>query len=471
MAGPHQAAAGPTGEGRVSDAPNRGARLFTAAFGALLALALLKFGNPIILDRLIESPANIWEVLFQPWPIAWGYAALLGCLLLGLATLKIGRPEPWHVALLLSVWLGWQIVAAMTSIEPRLTRPVLMHFTACVVCFFAGLFGLARTDKPKLFWVPVLLAFAYALWMGFEQHYGGLEATRKMFYERPDWQQYPPEYIKKIESNRIFSTLVYPNALAGAILLLLPAMLLAAWNLAARLQPLSRAVLVGVLGYAAAACLVWSGSKSGWLIALVLLLAVLLRQPFSKRAKTLLVLAVVVAGLTGFFVRYAAYFGRGAPSVSARFEYWKAGLTTALENPVLGTGPGTFSVAYRKIKPPDAEMAQLTHNDYLQQASDSGLIGCLAYTAFVLGSLILLPRFCGMARRKELFAMWLGLLGWSLQSCVEFLLYIPALAWTAFALFGWLWGMSDEQGRTVGANGVCPSLQMGRAARSVARRG
>ena len=37
-------------------------------------------------------------------------------------------------------------------------------------------------------------------------------------------------------------------------------------------------------------------------------------------------------------------------------------------------------------------------------------------------------------------AVWLGLLGWALQSFVEFVLYIPALAWTGFAFFGWLWG-------------------------------
>lgn len=414
--------------------------LFSAVFGAVLGIALLKFGNPIILDRLIDPPANIWEFLFQPWPVLWGYGALLACLALGLASLKLKAPAPKHVAVVLCVWLAWQFVASITSIEGRLTRPVLVHFTACVACFFAGLYGLARNPRPGFFWLPVLLAFVWVLWTGFEQHYGGLEATRKMFYERPDWQQYPPEYIKKIESNRIFSTLVYPNALAGAILLLLPSMLLAAWNFSARLQPLSRAVIAGVLGYAAAACLYWSGSKSGWLIALVLLLAVLLRQPFSRRAKYVLVAAVLAAGLTGFFVKYAGYFGRGAPSVSARFEYWKAGLTTALENPVLGTGPGTFSVAYRKIKPPEAEMAQLTHNDYLQQASDSGLIGFLAYTVFVIESLVLLPRYCGMSNRNDLFAIWLGLLGWALQSGVEFLLYIPALAWTAFALFGWLWG-------------------------------
>jgi len=38
------------------------------------------------------------------------------------------------------------------------------------------------------------------------------------------------------------------------------------------------------------------------------------------------------------------------------------------------------------------------------------------------------------------FATWLGLLGWSLQSLMEFGLYIPALAWPAFTLIGLLLG-------------------------------
>ncbi|MDB6023564.1 MAG: O-antigen polymerase, partial [Pedosphaera sp.] len=37
-------------------------------------------------------------------------------------------------------------------------------------------------------------------------------------------------------------------------------------------------------------------------------------------------------------------------------------------------------------------------------------------------------------------AVWLGVLGWALQSFVEFGLYIPALAWPAFGFMGWLLG-------------------------------
>jgi O-antigen ligase len=408
----------------------------------VFGLAFLKFGNPIVLDRLIDAPTDFWEYVFQPWPLRWGYASL-GILFIAAAAaaVKIWRNsfvDKW-VLLLPSVWFAWQWVSGSQSIEPRLTQITLLHFGACLACFFLGFLVLGRMGDLRPFWGGLLVAFGLVLWMGFEQRYGGLEATRKMFYEQADWQRFPAEYIKKIESNRIFSTLVYPNALAAAILLLLPSLLLVTWHLSGRLTDISRAVLVGLLAYAALACLFWTGSKSGWLIGVVLLAVVALQRPFGRRAKLLVVTAMLVFGLAGFFIKYAPYFRRGAPSAAARFDYWRAAARTAVDNPIFGTGPGTFPVAYRKIKPPEAEMAQLAHNDYLEQASDSGFLGAATYLAFVIGSLVLLPLRRNVFGSPENFAIWLGLLGWGMQSSVEFLLYIPALGWTAFLLLGALW--------------------------------
>jgi len=89
-------------------------------------------------------------------------------------------------------------------------------------------------------------------------------------------------------------------------------------------------------------------------------------------------------------------------------------------------------------------MAQLVHNDYLEQASDSGLVGCVTYIGFIVGSMLALARKPQIWTNEELFLAWLGLLGWSLQSFVEFLLYIPALAWPAFTFFGLLWARSSK---------------------------
>jgi O-antigen ligase len=153
---------------------------------------------------------------------------------------------------------------------------------------------------------------------------------------------------------------------------------------------------------------------------------------------------VVLAGLIGFGVKYASFFQKGATSVSARFDYWRAALATTQANPGFGTGPGTFGIPYARIKRPESEMSRLVHNDPLQQASDSGVIGFATFTTFLVGWVIWTRKKLGNPRENLRLATWLGILAWLLQGLMEFGLYIPAVAWTAFALMGWLMGSANQ---------------------------
>ncbi len=413
-------------------------KIFAGLAGAWLGLALLKFGNPIILDRLVAPPAGFWEWVFNPWPVAWGYWMLAALAVIGstIARFHVAAPR-WLIVLPLA-WFAWQLAAATQSVDARLSQATVRHFAACVVSFYVGLFALSRVKEMTWFWVPLLAGFAWVLWMGFGQHFGGLEATRDLIHQQPGWQQFSPEYLKRIESNRIFSTLVYPNALAGAILLFLPMLFPQTLRMTSRLTNVFRGVMVGLLGYAGAACLYWSGSKSGWLIALTLALTALCHVSITPRLKLALISAALVCGLTGFFISFSGYFRRGATSVSARFDYWRAACQITEAHPLWGSGPGTFSIPYQRLKTPESEMTKLVHNNYLEQASDSGVFGFLAYTTMIVGSVGFLYR--KSRHEPGVFLVWLGLLGWSLQGVVEFGLYIPALAWPAFLFFGLLFG-------------------------------
>ncbi len=419
-------------------APKDGrARWFAGAAGALLGLTLLKFGNPVIMAGLVERPTNWLELVIAPWPVSWGYTLLA---LVALSALPVWQWEtcaPKWALVLPAAWLCWEVAAGLHTVDVALSKATLKQFTACVVWFYLGVFALARVRRMGFFWLGLCAGFAVVLAAGWQQHFGGLEETRKFFYQMPNWQSYPPEFIKKVSSDRIYSTLFYPNTLAGVIVLLLPVTLAGAWRLGA--EPGARVALTGLLGAAALACLYWSGSKAGWLILLGVGLVWFMNLEWPRRLKLALVAVVLAAGLTGFFVKYAGYFARGATSVGARFDYWRAAAQLLREQPVFGTGPGTFAVGYKRLKAPDAEMAKLAHNDYLQQGSDSGLVGLVAYGAMILGSVGVLYR----KRRADdwaWFPVWLGVCGAAVQGFVEFGLFIPAVAWLEFLFLGWLWG-------------------------------
>jgi len=433
-------------------------RIFAGLFGAFLGLCLLKFGNPPITEKWITAPAGFWEFLLgYPWPIAWAYWLLALVGVVGVAVARRKSAVAWWLVAMPLVWLVWQFLAGTQSVEPELTTPTLKHFAACVVCFYLGYFSLSRVQRVGPFWVGLICGLLVVLAVGWEQQFGGLKETRRYFflYIYPQLKEVSPEYLKKMSSDRIFSTLFYPNTLAGGLLLLLPVTLAALWQTRQLLTATARWFLIGLVGVAGLACLYWSGSKGGWLLMLMLGLVALLRLPFNQRLKVVLVTGVLLAGLAGFFWKYSAFFQKGATSVSARFDYWRAAVQTAKDKPLFGTGPGTFAIAYKKVKRPESEMARLVHNDYLEQASDSGLVGFLAYALFIVGALI--RSFPRPGRGSETqpedwltFAVWLGLLGWALQGFAEFGLYVPALAWTAFALLGWLLGREypfDKPGR------------------------
>ena len=223
---------------------------------------------------------------------------------------------------------------------------------------------------------------------------------------------------------------------------------------------------------------------------LLLALLVLLQLRFRYAFKLALISIVLLGGLIGFMWKYAAFFEKGATSVGARFDYWQAALKTARANPMFGTGPGTFSIPYKELKRPESEMSRLVHNDYLEQASDSGWVSFCAYSGFIVLALVFALRparllaqaqeplilkpeepkqkgakssvnrpraksaamepvshpvktdygFVTTSNQRWRFFLWLGVLGWALQSLFDFGLYIPALALPAFAFLGLLLG-------------------------------
>jgi hypothetical protein len=448
-----------------------GVEFYALAFGLFLGLAMWKFGNPVILDQKISTPDSISDFWNDAWPTHWANWIFLPLAIIGtvLSFQKKSRwPQSKWLWLLPLLWFSWQLFSATQTVDMNLTATTLWQFFGCVACYFLGAFLFTSPRVLNFLLVGILAAFAFCLVKAINQRLFEFPQSRQLLVkgERGAWTNIPPDMflemkrenviinangadvanpaiLKKFAKGRVNGTLVYPNALASAVLLLFPISLGLAFNQTKRLRPAIRAIVIALTLFLGIAGFFWTGSKLGWLIAIAIGCLYLFRLKWSTRLKLIALVAIIVVGLGIFSVRFHNYFSAGATSVGARFDYWRAAIQTTGTHPLLGTGPGTFQRPYSQLKSPKSEMARLAHNDYLEQFSDSGIASGIFYVVWIFLALAAIGRSVWKSENQIAFAVFAGLFGWFVQGIGEFTLYIPALAWIAFTLLGCSFALSE----------------------------
>ncbi|MFM8359348.1 MAG: O-antigen ligase family protein [Verrucomicrobiota bacterium] len=446
--------------------------------GLFFGLAIWKFGNPVVLDRNITPPQTAGEWLQGPWPVSWAFPLAAAVVA---AALPLARPSfvrhpariPWPLVLIPAGWFAWQLVAETHSVDAPLSTLAVRHFALVLVFYLVGLLLLARQPGSRMLWVGLVAGLAVCLVRASNQRLVEFKGDREFLEEgqRTGWRQVPPAtldefrrsgllvrtndtevinpvILAKLQKARVYGTLVYPNALASLLLLLLPGALVVLWESGRDLRPAIRRGAVGLLGILGGACFYWTDSKAGWLVGVATGTAWLATRNPGHRYRLPAIGLALLMGLGWFGLRFASYFREGATSASARLDYWRAAVQTWRDQPIFGTGPGTFQRPYARLKSPEAEMARLTHNDYLEQFSDSGTPGGLLYLGWMgIAAWILLRRGIRDPAPANRALAW-GLAAWFGHGWAEFTLYIPGLAWPAFTLLGWTLGSSVSQPST-----------------------
>ena len=461
-------------------------KAYALAFGLFLGLCIWKFGNPVILDQKFSTPLTLADYLNDAWPPHWANWILLPLAAAG-ALLVFQNKISWSSSkwlwLLPLAWLGWQFVSATQSVDADLTTATLWQIFGCVACYFLGALAIGAQSTrsasldhslragretgapPALIFllIGILIAFTFCLVRAVDQRLFEFPQNHQMLVEgeRDGWTNFPPATVAEMKSEniiittngvnvanpvilakfangRVSGTLVYPNALAEIILLLWPVALALAFGTTKNLKPFIRLAAIAMTLFLGSAAFFWTGSKLGWLIGIGLAGVILLRLDWPKKLKLAAVAAVLIFGLGVFAVRFHHYFAAGATSAGARFDYWRAAAQTTATHPGFGTGPGTFQRPYAQLKSPESEMARLAHNDFLEQFSDSGILGGLTYAAWIFLALAAAGKKLWRSEDRFSFAIFVGLLGWFAQGLGEFGLYVPALAWAAFTLLGCL---------------------------------
>jgi O-antigen ligase len=131
--------------------------------------------------------------------------------------------------------------------------------------------------------------------------------------------------------------------------------------------------------------------------------------------------------------------------VADRGDPTRAALRLAADYPVFGAGGGTFYTAFPRYRGPEIRgYFDFAHNDYIQFAAETGLVGLalagsLPVFAGVLAILALARRRDPLARGFA-FAVLMGVVSLGIHSTVDFNLQIPAnaLAFMVLIAYGWV---------------------------------
>lgn len=140
------------------------------------------------------------------------------------------------------------------------------------------------------------------------------------------------------------------------------------------------------------------------------------------------------AGATDADITQPRKDSRTEQSVEDRIEPARDALSIIREHPWLGTGGGTFYVVYMAYQPNWDGFYNHAHNDYIEIAADTGLIGLgllLAIAAHAFWSAIRLIRDRSHPMLRSVgFAGVMSLVAMALHATVDFNLHIPATALT-----------------------------------------
>lgn len=457
--------------------------LLVLSFSIVLCLLPFKFGIPLLEKEAFEFPVSFWDWILVPyWPVE--FFVFIGLALFFIWIIKnIFSTQfvfRWNLGLtLFTLFFVLLIFLSPLSVYPYASKIMQQQLGGYLLFFFLAVQIFSKEDSSLLRAVTWFVAGAslIALW-GLYQHFIG-------FGETLEWLQNEKETVhhnvlSRLKGKRAFGTFIYPNSLAGYLLLTIPISFALFWVFwkKARAKALLFFILVGLVAFLflgflpSTPLLSWVGAAVGVLVFPVTQL-ICLGLTFSKGGIAALSLAafffllwsyfwkekrisfaalkkvsvkkwlLVACGLIlilTFFWHYREFWSHRIkmPTLQNRGDYWQAGAQMWRERPLLGWGPGTFGVLYPTHKSLLAEKAQHAHNDYLQIAVESGLVGLLLFLAFLL--LIYFKGLKGSAKPGAssplLPAILWGVLALSIHHGADFDFYIPGLGGCEWIFLG-----------------------------------
>lgn len=330
------------------------------------------------------------------------------------------------------------VLSTLQSVNPILSLNYTYQFMCCILLYFIITNNFKTKETRNILIFTLLTSTVIVCLYGIYQYYWGLDKAR-MVVSLYHSGEYPPEFMSRLGARQAFSTFVYPPALAGFLVMVLPISLAVCLADKARWKFFLIPALI-LFGIAI------TFSKAGWLsclLSMLIFLSVWLGY-VKKIRKRLLITCLAVP-----FVIFMFFFLTNSipritltgflASFSVRLGYWKAIPSMVGDHLVFGSGIGTFGVIYPGYRLILARETQMAHNVYLQILVETGIAGFIVFSWLLISFLKNGSKFLLKGSQKLLtLGYFTGIIAFLIQSFVDFGFYIPGIAVTLFVFMALL---------------------------------
>jgi len=395
-------------------------------------------------------------------------AALLACLLVTAAAGKgmEGTPSPggkWPVGgasggriwALVIFTVGGLCASSVLSLNPYRSHHLLTMLAGACVFYLCCRCWTGRA--PRIWIASFLLISVLVAIVACLQAAGGLEHTLEAALEADP--ELPVAWRARLESGRVFGTLLLPATLGGLMGMALPV----AVGFAVTLRGAGRmgALLAAGLLLAALAL-----SRSYGAVGATALAVVWAAGRLPARRALWLRIGVLAAALLAVLIFSSARYHSASQHllepqgpVVQRWLNWKTAASVVARYPVLGSGPGSYASAFVSLRQDGENDTRYVHNTPLQAAAEAGV---WIFLPLGIGLVRFYPRLSRALRASPLEAgAATGVVMFFVHNLVDFTAYLPSTLWAALALAAILPGAagSGEEGFSRGTRlGVYAAL-------------
>jgi O-antigen ligase len=253
---------------------------------------------------------------------------------------------------------------------------------------------------------------------------------------------------------RLDSVLYNPNLLAGYLIGLWPI----AMSIIFLEQKKIFKVILYIFNIIIGTGFILTVSYTGWVsfLPIIFLWIIYFRKKiFTKKNIVFTILAcllifICTSGLRYFYtssikqgisIQKTISSSHGTSSYNQRIYFLEAGKKIFMDYPLTGIGLGNMKLGYQKIQENILETPRSLHNNYMDIAVETGILGILGWLGFII--VLCFKNIIYLKENKNYYfiGLFLGWLGMLLNGCLDFAWQIKIVVINFFIISGLLYGM------------------------------